>query len=297
MNCRLSVIVVSFSDEQRVRRCLDALAADADGAAESETLLVRAADRGALPDMVRAFPAVRVMTAPAGTNVPRLRSTGIAESRGEIVALIEDDCAVATGWRRAVIRAHEGADAAVSGVVDPVPYRRALDWAVFLSDYGRFMPPLAPGPAFALAGNNMSYKRTALERLPRDLARDFQEAFVHRAWQAQGLPMRIDPRIVVHHDHAWSAADAMTVPYHHGRAFAGQRVAGGPLWRRLAMSIAAVPLPALRAARVAGDALSRGRVGPLLVSLPWIIVLAVSWSLGESAGYLLGPGRSLSTWR
>jgi hypothetical protein len=296
----LTIIVVSFNDEPLLVRCLEALAAQAP-VEGSETLVVRAR-RGTSEtpsSPVRGmFRHVRFIEAPSECTVPRMRAIGIAESRGRVVALIEDDCVARADWAQAVVRAHLGPDAAVGGAVEPGPYARGLDWCVFFCDYGRFMLPLASGPAMALAGNNMSYKRAALAEIPAVAGDEFQEVFVHRALAQRRVPMRTDPSVVVVVGGSWRWAHVTSVPYHHGRAYAAARVEGQRMWRRVLMSLLALPLPALKVARVAREVLSRRRlIAPLIVSLPWVVLLSTSWSIGESAGYLLGPGDSPSTWR
>jgi hypothetical protein len=57
-------------------------------------------------------------------------------------------------------------------------------------------------------------------------------------------------------------------------------------------------LPVLKVARIMSDAISRRRLlGRLALALPWIGVFVVSWSAGEVAGCLWGPGNSPSRWR
>jgi hypothetical protein len=93
-------------------------------------------------------------------------------------------------------------------------------------------------------------------------------------------------------------AHATSIPFHHARAFAGRRLAGAFLGRRVAMSVLALPLPILKIARVVSEVVRRRRhIGHLVAGLPWLAILAASWSAGESIGYLVGPGRSLSRWR
>jgi hypothetical protein len=296
----LSIVVVSFNSERRLIACLEAIASEA-GSPATETIVVRACrpGTGTFPSSVRtAWPCARYVEAPAGCTVPRMRALGIAESRGAIVALIEDDCLVQRGWAEAVVSAHRGPEAAVGGAVEPGPYANGLDWSVYFCDYGRFMLPLAAGPAAALPGNNMSYKRTALASLPAQIADEFQEVFVHQAWRQAGVPMRTDPAVVVVNTNAWRWSDVTRTPFHHARAYAAARLAGRPFVRRAVMSLLALPLPLVKVLRVSREPLHRRRlVAPLLRSLPWVCVLSASWSLGESVGYLFGPGRSASEWR
>ena len=279
--------------------CLEALARDTDGI-DVETLVVSDWRRpGGRPNetFLSTYPMIRWIDASNNPTVPRMRATAIAASTADIVAIIEDDCSVQPGWCRALLAAHRVPVAAVGGAVEPGAYGRALDWAVYFCDYGRFMLPFAAGRAAALPGNNMSYKRDHLARLPPELVHEFQEVFVHRAWQRDGIPMRSDPAVVVTNRHMGTPADVTTIPYHHGRAFGGRRFSDQP-WRRAMMSALSLFLPLLNVYRIVRETVRRGRrLGALARALPWILVLSSSWSIGESIGYLRGPGDSASRWR
>ncbi|HYN05835.1 MAG TPA: glycosyltransferase [Vicinamibacterales bacterium] len=296
----LSVVVVAFNDQDLLSRCLTGLTHEITGH-DVEALVVSDWQRpsGRPSDALRsAFHRIRWIEAPRNSTVPRMRAMGVEISRGDIVALIEDDCIVQRGWYDALVSAHRTSASAVGGAVEPGAYRRGLDWAVYFCDYGRFMLPLAAGPAVALAGNNMSYKRDALMRLPSALTYELLEVFVHEAWQRDGTPMRTDPAVVVTNAHSWTLADVTRIPYHHARAFAGRRLSHASPWRRRVMGVAALAFPVLKVLRVVREvALRRRRFVALCRALPWVVVLAVSWSIGESVGYLSGPGESASQWR
>ena len=297
---RLSVTVVSINTEALVTRCLTALMAQAK-ADVVEVLVVADWHRsGGTPDerLKRRFPDVRWIGAPEGCTVPRMRSLAIAASRGEIVALLEDDCVVEDDWCRTVLDAHRTPDLAIGGAVEPGPYHRGLDWAVYFCEYGRFMLPLTPNGDAALPGNNVAYKRAALTQLPRGCQDAFYDVQVHWAWQKAGLPMRADPALVVHNVNSWSLGHVTHVPYHHGRAFAGQRFAALPAWRRVVLGVLCLPLPVLKVWRIVKDTVRRRRLlGRLVQALPWIALFTTSWSLGEGMGCVFGPGDSASKWR
>jgi hypothetical protein len=213
--------------------------------------------------------------------------------------LIEDDCLVESDWADAVVRAHASAHVAIGGAVEPDSYERPLDWAAFFCDYGRFMLPLPGGETAVLPGNNVSYKRAVVDEMIVTGAVDgLQEAFVHDAWRLARRPMKADPSIRVRNVHRWTAKAVSGVPFHHGRAFAGQRAAGWSVVKRLLYGCASVALPFLHTGRILQRVLTRRRlIGPLCGALPWIVLFGVFWSAGECAGYLLGPGSSLQRWR
>jgi hypothetical protein len=294
----LSVVVVAFNTTALLERCLDSLERQTvrDGV---EILVARPWDAPAPPNAVTArFRRARWVRDPGAQTVPQLRGLGIAESRGTIVALLEDDCVAPETWCAALLDAHRGACVAVGGAVEPGDYAALLDWAMYFLEYVRFMQPLPSSASEGLPGTNVSYKRGAvLPHLQAD-GIGFYEVFVHAALLQAGLPVKLDPALVVYNVNSWKVARAVRSRFHHGRGFAAVRVGGRPLARRLPFLAIAAVLPVVQIARTAREVVSRRRrLGRLAAALPWIVVLSVSWSLGEFAGYLMGPGGSLAQWR
>lgn len=295
----LSVVVVSFNTTALLDRCLGALDAQT-VQAEVEILVVEPWDAPARPDALKdRFRGTRWVRDPRRRNVPQLRSLGIAESRGTIVALLEDDCVAPPTWCAALLQAHQGPWVAVGGAVEPGDYTTLLDWAMYFQDYVRFMQPLPSGAPTALPGTNVSYKRAAV--LPELQSREnvgFYEVFVHAALLQAGLPVALDPALVVYNVNSWSAGRAVRSRFHHGRGFAAVRIAEDPRGKRLFLLAIAVLLPLVQVARIAREVVQRRRhLGRLAAALPWVFALSASWSLGEFAGYLLGSGGSLGRWR
>ncbi len=293
---RLSVVVVSFSPPAVRAQCLTALSSQAAGGDVEILVVGHACDRDEKGASLQArFPHVKWLATPAHDTVPRRRSLGITQSRGEIVALLEDDCVVTEDWCSSVITAHSGPFVAIGGPIEPGDYRSGFDWAVFFCEYGRFMMPFT-GHVPALPGNNVAYKRSVL--MPLNADEGFYEVFTHEQWRQQGHTLLAEPKMAVRNIGSWSRQHTLRSAYHHGRAFGGMRVEGQPGWRRLSYAALAVCLPLLQVARVVRHVLSRKRHVPaLLRALPWIGLFTVSWSWGEFLGYLLGAGRSTEEWR
>jgi hypothetical protein len=293
----LSIVVVSLSRAEVLARCLPPLLAQAAGAGAEVWLVRQPSDDPAVAALRRDHPQVSWLDAAPGDNVPRMRAAAMRLARGRVVALLEDDCTVAEGWCHGVQAAHLEDPPVVGGPIEPDSYPRALDWAVFLCEYARFLPPLQ-GEVLALPGNNVSYRRSLVLRWLEEHGDDgFREAFAHEDWRGQGMPLLADPGMRVRNVNRWTVDTATRSAYHHGRAFAGQRFRGRPS-RRLLYAAGSALLPVLKTARVAGEVLSRGRgAGSLLRALPWIIVFHTSWACGEWMGYLFGPGASADRWQ
>ena len=302
----LSVVVVSFSSPALLKRCLASLERQTiqEGV---EVLVVRRREDEpfARQDLERRFGHVHWVHAPNGSNVPQMRRLGMIHSRGKIIALLEDDCAPTQTWQLELIKSHETTSAAIGGAVEPSRYTKALDWAVYLLEYGRFMQPLPAGEVQALPGTNVSYKRSAImpflgddQPVEEDLSRrGFYEVFVHQELQKSGQVLRADPQLEVYNANSWDYSQVLGRSFHHGRGFAGMRVAGRKLWGRLPFLGLAACLPLLQVFRLLARVIERRRYALRSARvLPWIILISISWSLGEFVGYLRGPGNSLQKW-
>lgn len=296
---RLSVVIASSNDAALLVPCVEALQPQA-SPDTTEVLVVRAVDRpcgSARTRLAAAMPALRWIDAPEGSTVPRLRGLGIAAARADKIAMLEDDCVAAAGWCARAQAAGESS-AATGGAVEPGPYERVLDWAVYFCEYGRFMLPLANAPNAPLTGNNVVYARPAIAGLAPALQADFREAFVHALWQREGVPTSVDAGLIVTNVNRWSGRHLTAVPFHHGRAYAAERFGQRGLFFRVGLALLALGLPVLKTARLVRETTSRKRfVGRLVVALPWILVFVTSWSAGEIAGCLLGAGHSAERWR
>jgi hypothetical protein len=287
--------VISIYSPARLCRCLDCLLAEVDE--DVEVIVARdwARDDTAagLPER---YPRVRWVQAPGGTTVPHLRLLAVHAATQPRLALIEDDCLVASGWCEAVRGAHADPDVAIGGAVEPGRLRGMRNWAIYFYEYGRFMRPLPrSGP---IAGNHVLYKKAALLEAA-DLTREgVYDAFLHAAWHSQGRRLSADDRVVVTIENDWPPGHLWRVPFHHGRAYAARRFAGRSVAARAAFAVLGPALPLLQAGRIMRLVVTRHHLGLRFVqALPAVLVFGSSWALGEMTGVLLGGGRSASEWR
>ena len=290
------MIVISLNDPHVLALCLAALR-DQVQALRAELLVVRRdAQHDPACEALRRHHAHAIwIDAPAGSTIPQQRSLGIRRSRGEIVGLLEDDCVVNGAWCAAAVAAHDGRRSAVGGPIAPGAYTTGLDWAIFLCEYGRFIPP-QPAVARVLPGNNITYRRAALAET--DLADGLYEVFLHARWQAAGEQLWSDEGLLVKNVNHWSASKVLPSAYHHGRTFAAMRVQGASGSRRLIYGVLSPLLPFVQTLRIARTALARRQVRSSFVrALPWIAAFTGSWAWGEWCGYWFGPGASAGQWQ
>ena len=228
--------------------------------------------------------------APGRDHHDELRSRALAMSRGDIVALLEDHEYADPGWAARVLDAHAGDVDAVGGAVEN-SVDRALNWAVYFCDFGRYQNPVAPGPSRLATDVNVSYKRSALERVAPVWRTRFHERLVHAALLSQGGRLALSPAIVVFQRRIdLTLGDALRERFIWGRSYASARAEHWRLARRAAIAALTPALPPLLLSRMALTVARKRRCrGAFLRALPLTALLVTAWSIGELAGYLSSP--------
>lgn len=290
----LSVVVVSLNRANLLDRCLAALVSQP-GAKQIEIHVISKRPCPDVPPDGGHASRINWHQVAATITIPEMRTLGIERSTAGLLALLEDDCLVGPQWLQSVLAAHQSGYPAIGGAIEPGDFSSGLDWGVFYCEYARFLAPFS-GTVKALPGNNVSYKRKAID--PTLTGQGFYEVFIHEKLQTSGNGLFAESGMVVKNVNSWRFKDCSVSPFHHGRAYAGQRL--GPKFsaRRLIYGLLAVLLPIVKTFRTLREIQSRKRKDlPLFKALLWIIVFQSCWSMGELMGYLAGPGDSIEKWR
>src|SRR5262245_17943185 len=285
---RLSVLVTSYESPEALRSCLESLTRQP----RAEEILV--AEGSALDPsrtLARTFPGVRFLHLPDLVTVPRLRWAAFEKSGGDIVAAVEARCVPAGDWCEALLAAHARHPdvPAIGGPVEIAQPASSFDLGLYFAEYGLFAPPVEERAASKLSGANVSWKRSALLEARDLLDAGAWETLLHERWLSEGRRLFLCRAEVVFRN-TMSPVRALRQRFHYGRGYAADRVA-----KRLAIrpfyAAATLLLPQLLTIRAARNTLRSSRRGRFLRALPWLILLNISWSLGELAGYLTGnPG-------
>jgi hypothetical protein len=300
----LSVVVVIVSDTTDARAdtshlagCLDALGRQVD--APPLEVIVPHHPRVDGIDAARArFPGVtflpvedlRTYTGEGGSREhhDELRARGLVAARGEVVALLEDHARPEQHWCARMVEAHRRRPAAAVGGAIENGVDRALNWAVYFCDFGRYQNPVPDGASSFASDANVSYKRAALEAIRPVWREVFHETAVNSALTGRGDVLALSPEIVVYqHRSELQLGAALRERFIWGRSYAATRarLAGGA--RRVAYAALSPLLPAVLLTRMAANTVRKGRLrGRFLRALPLTAVLTASWSLGELMGYL-----------
>src|SRR5215469_14843945 len=292
---KLSIVIAAWNGLLSLERCLRSLKTDGE-APDIEVIVVTNFDAAEM--LKTQFPYVQHVAASSHTTVPVLRTTGVFQAGGEIVALAEDHCTFGDGWCSEVKKAHQLPYSVIGGPVENASGERALDWAVYFYDYGRFMLPSPAAVVEVLPGNNVSFKRSILQELEPSLRAGFFEAAIKHELEKRELVLYLAPSVVVYHCKHYKVGKAIRQCYHLARAFAGKRVLN-TLWiKRAALVLGSLALPMLLPGRIVTRTVRKRRhIKELVRSLPYLLTLLTSWSFGEFCGYCAGEGSSASKWK
>lgn len=298
----LSILITVIGGKETMRRCLRTLLPQVQSLA-AEIIVPYdewAADIGELksefPDVH--FPFIADLGIAANPNVPahqhrlcdRRRAIGLAEARGRIIAMTEDQVVPAGNWVAEILSAHDRLpDAVIGGSIDNV-VNQPVHWAAYYCDHGRYGSPLASTEAEYVSDLNISYKREAIERT-RDVWNEaYSETMVHWAMRDRGMTLRLDPALkVFKHRPPINYLHSLGERAEWGRVFAETRVASIGMSQRLMLAAMTPALPVLLLLRNLKHMLRQGRtVRQIALMLPLSAGLLIAWSWGEFIGYVLG---------
>jgi len=290
----LSVIVPAVNTAEDLHGTLQALEAQRPDV-DLEILVISRLAPSVGEDAARAFPDLILVQVSPGTTIPAMRIAGFDRATAGAIGVIEDHVIVPPGWARRMLDELEAGAEVVGGSVVNAATETTLDWAAFLCEYSHCLPPLNAGEVSWLTGNNVVYRRSLIERYRDTLDDTAWENRLHDTIREGGTPLICRPDIVVGHRKHYTFGEYLSQRYLYARSYAGARVAGASLPRRLVWGAAAALLPPLLFVRTVSRIRAKGvHRAELRRSLPLLAIFVTSWGLGEGVGYVFGPGDSLS---
>ena len=230
----------------------------------------------------------RPITTEAGHHelFDRRRAAGLAASTGDIIAILEDRGHPQKDWARTVVRLHdETGKGVIGGAIECLEPVGLLNWAFYVTDFGRYGRPFDSGPATWVSDVNVTYSRRALEDT-RHLWKDrFREPVVHWFLIERGEELLLSNELVVDHVRPPATlAELLPERFHWGRLFGHIRAVHLPLWKRLMYIVTAPLIPPLLWVRHGLIQMQKGRGLRYLKVLPYVMILTVFWTLGEAWG-------------
>ena len=219
-----------------------------------------------------------------------LRAHGLAAATGDVVAITEDHCEVATDWcERLLVTHREHPETSV--LIGPVANgsaERLVHRAQFLATHGHLLSPLNVATVSTIPVSNFSCKHARLVAMPESgwLEQSFMPGAIARGdvGIADAMVTHIQPLGIL---------SAWRVEFHNGRATAGLATRGEP-WRTRRRHVATCARLPIRAWRCLRAAVDRGAVArrEFRVCAPFVMTIWTAAALGQLAGVLVGPGRS-----
>jgi glycosyltransferase involved in cell wall biosynthesis len=300
---RLSAVVLIGTCRDRAQRVLNALYAQSSGA-DMEIVVVDLAPDETPALALRPEIPTRYVRRPRGEPWGPARAAGFRATNGEIVAFIEDHCYPAPGWAAALLAAHQGPWASVGYAFVNANPQTYMSRAGFVADYGPWQHPVLSGPAELLPGNNVSYKREALERFDSELDAVLSPDFnMHETLRRNGYQLYMEAGAIAAHENFNKFSDLGRANHWYCRLLAVSRARSGR-WsasRRIFYGLA-VPLgaPLIKGFRLVRSLRSRPQLWRRTLAASPVIVATYYWSaIGESLGYLFGEGaaaREFNRW-
>jgi hypothetical protein len=299
----LTVVVTVVSDTSEeadtshLKGCLDALQHQVNPPAMEVLVTCDARLRG-IKELQERFPQVGFISVeklhsarsgPSREHHDELRGVGIRNSRAPLVALIEDVGRPDPNWCAQLVKEHAQPYAAIGGAMEN-GIDRALNWAVYFGDFGRYQNPIPHGPSGYVSDANVCYKREALDRVLDAWADAYNETRVHAALAERSETLALSPDVIVHqHRLNLRLGSVLLERYVWGRSYAAVRVASAQFSRRAVLAVLCPLLPFLLFLRQLQNVLRTRRNRAAFVrALPLTALLDLAWSYGEFVGYLTG---------
>ena len=290
---RLSVIIGAHNAAAVIDLCLSALQPQLNWETD-EVILADSSTDGTAAIVRERFPQVDLIECDQPLVIPQLRGRAIARARGRIIAILDPYSIAAPDWAAKLLQAHAGQPhPVIGGTVDLYrPEDQNLrQWALFINEYGMFMPPLEGGEMEILPGSNISYKREALFDGDRPRQGDFWKTFAN--WEAEkgdfGLWQAPEVRVALYKPIPFR--DFLRTRYDHGRCFAGMRVVGAPAGERRWRLLTSPAVPFVLLWRWGRRYWSKKRYrSKWIMTLPLQLLLFGNWGWGEFNGYWRGVG-------
>jgi glycosyltransferase involved in cell wall biosynthesis len=290
----VSVVIASGAGGDFLFRCLDSLREEV--AREGAEVIV--ADRcgdATVARLEEEYGFVTVVRAPPDSRpgVPELRALGMAQARGDIIAIIEEHCVAPPDWLKTIRASFQKGDAAIGGPIFDDGYRRVRDWVVYFSEYHNYLPPWPEGERYALNGANIAYARSDLVEHGDVLASGFWEVVLHPLLAQKGR-FRSVPRMGVRHTGPFDYKYYLEQRYLLSRVWGGTQREKLSLPKRAVYLAAAPAFPILLLGRITRRVLSSGQnLTRFLAALPLLVPVSMAYVWGEWLGYLVGVGDAL----
>jgi hypothetical protein len=288
----ISVIVAVASESEAFQDCLTAL--DRQIGPQVEIIVASSVDVSRL--LTSQFPRMTWLNLEAGLLIPELWGKGIAKGTAEIFAITTSNFVPAQDWIASIRDAHVRLRSpAIGGVIEPPRDRDMVSWATYFLRYSRYLRYTREQAVDDLAGDNASYKRSAVST--HMVANGFWEFELHQRLRAAGEQLMFVPNILVRQASCFGFREFLCQRFRHGLHFGRARARGWTFANRVLRILSSPLIPAVFFTKIALNvARSRRYFLCFLYALPALWCFLLSWTLGETCGYISAslPRRSVS---
>ena len=288
----LSAVVVFGEQRTRAARCLRHLLGQT--ALDRCEIVIIDLARAPAPIAGLENPAVHWFHRPDQESFGAARAEGIRQSRGKIVAFLEDHCYAEPRWAEEVIEAFDRPADIVSYAFTNANPERLLCRTFLMVEYGRWLDPAISGYIPISTCNNVAYRRSALKPYWNRLDKLCEaEHVLHREMQGAGSRVWLAAGAKLSHENWTRLWEGLAANALMKRLLAARRASeqNWGLGVRLAWAAGMSLTPPLHIARLAQSLVRRPRLWPLFwASFPLMLVVYPFCAWGEAMGYLFGDG-------
>jgi glycosyltransferase involved in cell wall biosynthesis len=289
---RLSVIIPSLNGINYLSKCIEGLRSQT--VEPDEVIIIDSTPERAARE-IPAFDGLNLHFLEEPLGVPGMRSIGFSLAKGDVIATTEDHCIPDRSWCEKIKELHKKyPEEIIGGAVENGAIENLLDWSCYFCEYLDFMLPLTDAPGGGIPGNNVSYKRSVLERHYPLFTAGLWEFFIHGELSKAGVVFRMDPGLVVLHCKSFTVSDFQSQSYYFARSFGAMRGSKSDTYHRWLYRFFSSGLLLLVMSRLFHKVFlkKRRRQKEFLLSFPLTLWFQLCWCAGETVGYWFGEGES-----
>ena len=288
----LSVIITSYNSGNLLERCLESLR-DQKTDKRFEIVVVDSSPNGLTMGIGERFPKVRWYQFPERKFCGDARNFGLSIAEGEIVAFIDADSRADQNWANQILKAHQSSHLAIGGAIANGNPKSTIGWAAYFCEFSQWMPNAPSKPFRDIAGTNMSYKKRVFEEYGGFIEGTYSsDTEFHWRLEKNGHVLQFVPSILVFHHNIDRLGRFLKHEFEHGRSFARVRMKSQDFseWRRLFYGTFFFLIPWWLFLKIGlRNFKNKIYLFHFLMAWPLLMLGLISWSLGECAGYLVGP--------
>lgn len=262
-----------------------------------EILIVDCSAPGTPPLEGSDHPNVRTIKMPREqTTMAAARAAGVRQAGSPLVAFLDEHSFAMAGWAEALIHAHEGPWAGVSGEIYNLSSAVGVADAMYIMGHGRWVPPVERKSVDLLPSHDTCYKREILLEYANDLELLLMaEPVLMWKLKEDGYELLLDPDVKSLHGYT---ANMLTLVafYAWNRCFgyARARVFKWSSPKRWLHALLAPVIPWARAFQIGRMLVKNApeRLWVYITGLPFILLAQYAASFGEAMGYIFGKGNA-----